>query len=72
MSEAEEETRKIDRSKQLPIHYKNCPFKAGIPKEMQNMGYATCDRENCQLWDHGVYDMYNPDCGLIPRENRRV
>jgi len=69
--EREEETQ-INKTKLSKIQYTNCPFKAGISIEMQQMGYATCDKENCQLWDQGVYDKYNPGCGMIPRENRRV
>ncbi len=31
-----------------------------------------CMEEECQLWDGGVYDKYDPGCGLVSRENRRV
>ena len=43
---------------------KYCPFKAGVP--------YLCDGELCQLWDKGIYDVYEPGCGLVPRGNRRV
>jgi len=31
-----------------------------------------CLQERCALWDDGVYDEYEPGCGLVPRENRRA
>jgi hypothetical protein len=48
-----------------------CPLKAGIPLEHQAMGYAECDMSDCQLWDEGLYDKFEPGCGLVPRENRK-
>jgi hypothetical protein len=58
-----------------------CPLKAGIDRNMQDMGYAECDGIDCRLWDKGSdvtrigaldRPRYLAGCGLMPRESRRA
>jgi hypothetical protein len=44
-----------------------CPIKSISQKEDQY-----CSENHCQLWDDGIYDKYQPGCGLVSRENRRI
>ena len=52
---------------------KLCPFRV-IAMVMAQAGNADaqCIDESCQLWDAGRHDVYEPGCGLVPRENMRV